>query len=162
MIWREWLTLVTNFNPIPRRNMMIILAIDLGKFNSMCCFFNAATQEHRFHLPRIQLCAFASWREALHRQWHAKPRRRKEKLVGTVFDAVCLARTDPAVQVRIARQRTSATETTRGLLSTSTALTSTPARQKGPLPTAIAIASTSIAGRRPRRQRRRKGATHSP
>ena len=27
---------------------MIILAIDLGKFNSMCCFFNTATQEHRF------------------------------------------------------------------------------------------------------------------
>ena len=27
---------------------MNILAIDLGKFNSMCCFFNTQTQEHRF------------------------------------------------------------------------------------------------------------------
>ena len=27
---------------------MIILAIDLGKFNSMCCFFDTRTQEHRF------------------------------------------------------------------------------------------------------------------
>ena len=27
---------------------MIILAIDLGKFNSMCCFFDTATQKHRF------------------------------------------------------------------------------------------------------------------
>ena len=27
---------------------MIILAIDLGKFNSMCCFFDTATQEYRF------------------------------------------------------------------------------------------------------------------
>ena len=27
---------------------MNILAIDLGKFNSMCCFFNTATQKHRF------------------------------------------------------------------------------------------------------------------
>jgi transposase len=28
--------------------MMIILAIDLGKFNSMCCFFDTDTQESRF------------------------------------------------------------------------------------------------------------------
>ena len=27
---------------------MNILAIDLGKFNSMCCFFDSHTQEHRF------------------------------------------------------------------------------------------------------------------
>ena len=27
---------------------MIILAIDLGKFNSMCCFFNTKTQEYSF------------------------------------------------------------------------------------------------------------------
>lgn len=27
---------------------MIILAIDLGKFNSMCCFFDTDTQQHRF------------------------------------------------------------------------------------------------------------------
>ncbi len=27
---------------------MIILAIDLGKFNSMCCFFDTTTQAHRF------------------------------------------------------------------------------------------------------------------
>ena len=27
---------------------MNILAIDLGKFNSMCCFFDTTTQEHRF------------------------------------------------------------------------------------------------------------------
>ena len=27
---------------------MIILAIDLGKFNSMCCYFDAAAGEHRF------------------------------------------------------------------------------------------------------------------
>lgn len=27
---------------------MLILAIDLGKFNSMCCFFDTDTQEHRF------------------------------------------------------------------------------------------------------------------
>ena len=27
---------------------MIILAIDLGKFNSMCCFFNTETQEYWF------------------------------------------------------------------------------------------------------------------
>ena len=27
---------------------MIILAIDLGKFNSMCCFFDTATRQHRF------------------------------------------------------------------------------------------------------------------
>ncbi len=27
---------------------MNILAIDLGKFNSMCCFFDTNTQEHRF------------------------------------------------------------------------------------------------------------------
>ena len=29
---------------------MNILAIDLGKFNSMCCFFETDTQEHRFQL----------------------------------------------------------------------------------------------------------------
>ncbi len=27
---------------------MNILAIDLGKFNSMCCFFDTNTQEHSF------------------------------------------------------------------------------------------------------------------
>jgi transposase len=27
---------------------MNILAIDLGKFNSMCCFFDTKTQQHRF------------------------------------------------------------------------------------------------------------------
>jgi hypothetical protein len=27
---------------------MHILAIDLGKFNSMCCFFNTETQEYSF------------------------------------------------------------------------------------------------------------------
>ena len=27
---------------------MNILAIDLGKFNSMCCFFDTNTQKHRF------------------------------------------------------------------------------------------------------------------
>jgi hypothetical protein len=27
---------------------MNILAIDLGKFNSMCCFFDTQTQEHGF------------------------------------------------------------------------------------------------------------------
>ncbi len=27
---------------------MNILAIDLGKFNSMCCFYNTNTQEYRF------------------------------------------------------------------------------------------------------------------
>ena len=27
---------------------MIILAIDLGKFNSMCCFFDTETQQHSF------------------------------------------------------------------------------------------------------------------
>ena len=27
---------------------MIILAIDLGKFNSMCCFYDTATQKYRF------------------------------------------------------------------------------------------------------------------
>ncbi len=27
---------------------MLILAIDLGKFNSMCCFFDTESQEHRF------------------------------------------------------------------------------------------------------------------
>ena len=27
---------------------MIILAIDLGKFNSMCCFFDTETQKHWF------------------------------------------------------------------------------------------------------------------
>jgi hypothetical protein len=27
---------------------MIILAIDLGKFNSMCCFWDRRTQQHRF------------------------------------------------------------------------------------------------------------------
>ena len=27
---------------------MNILAIDLGKFNSMCCFFNTKTQEYSF------------------------------------------------------------------------------------------------------------------
>ena len=29
---------------------MNILAIDLGKFNSMCCFFDTDTQEHRFQM----------------------------------------------------------------------------------------------------------------
>ena len=27
---------------------MIILAIDLGKFNSMCCFYDTATHKYRF------------------------------------------------------------------------------------------------------------------
>ena len=27
---------------------MKILALDLGKFNSMCCFFDSATRKHRF------------------------------------------------------------------------------------------------------------------
>ena len=27
---------------------MNILAIDLGKFNSMCCFFNTKTQQYSF------------------------------------------------------------------------------------------------------------------
>jgi len=27
---------------------MIILAIDLGKFNSMCCFFDTRTQQYSF------------------------------------------------------------------------------------------------------------------
>ncbi|MCB0321838.1 MAG: hypothetical protein KDD60_13010 [Bdellovibrionales bacterium] len=27
---------------------MKILALDLGKFNTMCCFFDTATREHRF------------------------------------------------------------------------------------------------------------------
>ena len=27
---------------------MIILALDLGKFNTMCCFFNTETREHMF------------------------------------------------------------------------------------------------------------------
>ena len=29
---------------------MNILAIDLGKFNSMCCFFDTKTQEYRFQV----------------------------------------------------------------------------------------------------------------
>ncbi len=27
---------------------MIFLALDLGKFNTMCCFFDTATRKHRF------------------------------------------------------------------------------------------------------------------
>ena len=27
---------------------MIILALDLGKFNTMCCFFDTATRTHSF------------------------------------------------------------------------------------------------------------------
>ena len=27
---------------------MVTCAIDLGKFNSVCCFFDPATQKHRF------------------------------------------------------------------------------------------------------------------
>ena len=34
--------------PKHTEDMMNILAIDLGKFNSMCCFFDAKTQEYRF------------------------------------------------------------------------------------------------------------------
>ncbi len=48
VIRREWLTLGTIFNPQHTEELMIILAIDLGKFNSMCCFFDTATQGHRF------------------------------------------------------------------------------------------------------------------
>ena len=37
------------FNPkTTERNVMFILAIDLGKFNSMCCFFDTETQEYSF------------------------------------------------------------------------------------------------------------------
>ena len=35
-------------NPNPRRLNMKILAIDLGKFHSMCCFFDTKTQQHSF------------------------------------------------------------------------------------------------------------------
>jgi len=27
---------------------MMILALDLGKFNTMCCFFDSETREHEF------------------------------------------------------------------------------------------------------------------
>ena len=27
---------------------MLILALDLGKFNTMCCFFDSKTRKHRF------------------------------------------------------------------------------------------------------------------
>ena len=33
---------------------MNILAIDLGKFNSMACFYNSQTREHRFQLCKTE------------------------------------------------------------------------------------------------------------
>ena len=36
--------------PEPRSLIMDILAIDLGKFNSMCCFFETDTQKYRFQV----------------------------------------------------------------------------------------------------------------
>ena len=39
---------------------MIILAIDLGKFNSMCCFFDTATQEYRFQRAATTKAYFES------------------------------------------------------------------------------------------------------
>ena len=33
---------------------MNILAIDLGKFNSMVCFYNSDTKEHRFQLCKTE------------------------------------------------------------------------------------------------------------
>ncbi len=49
LAWR-----VTKFTPKPRRFIMLILAIDLGKFNSMCCFFDTDSQESRFQLTRTR------------------------------------------------------------------------------------------------------------
>lgn len=56
MIWRlrpVILSCVNNYchkisTPNPRINQMLILALDLGKFNTMCCFFNTKTRRHEF------------------------------------------------------------------------------------------------------------------
>ena len=39
---------VTKYTPNHTELDMNILAIDLGKFSSMCCFFDTNTQEYRF------------------------------------------------------------------------------------------------------------------
>jgi hypothetical protein len=35
-------------NPIPKEQPVKILALDLGKFNTMCCFFDTKTRKHSF------------------------------------------------------------------------------------------------------------------
>lgn len=37
-----------NSNPIPKEHPVKILALDLGKFNTMCCFFDTKTRKHTF------------------------------------------------------------------------------------------------------------------
>ena len=37
-----------NSNPIPKEQPVKILALDLGKFNTMCCFFDTKTRKHSF------------------------------------------------------------------------------------------------------------------
>jgi hypothetical protein len=37
-----------NFNPNPEEYQVKILALDLGKFNTMCCFFDTNTRKHTF------------------------------------------------------------------------------------------------------------------
>ena len=39
---------MSQVSPQPTEHVTNIVAIDLGKFNSMCCFFNTDTQEHSF------------------------------------------------------------------------------------------------------------------
>jgi hypothetical protein len=44
----------TSFHPKPKEQVMIIMGIDLGKFNSMVCIYNKTTQEHSFQNAATQ------------------------------------------------------------------------------------------------------------
>ena len=62
---------------------MNILAIDLGKFNSMCCFYDTDTQDYRFQAVSIQ---YNAWAKTTYERIHGGQKTRKKKA------AIALAR----------------------------------------------------------------------